>query len=87
MFGDRRRERVCADYGADGNIMDEATPQNRESVGSKVDVHTLGLPRVFEMFATILEGTRARHLSSKQTVAVLGLHLRQVTALKVRDVK
>lgn len=56
VFANKYRGQVCADNGADGNIMDTRTLSAIQSTGADISVQQLHRPHVFEMAAATSNG-------------------------------
>lgn len=56
VFGTNCGDPVCADNGADGNIIVNETLRRISAAGMKMSVEELSQPRVFEMAASNADG-------------------------------
>lgn len=87
VFGSKYRNQVCADNGADTNILDNATLRRIMASGVDLEVETLAQARVFDMAAVNADGASAR-LTCKHSVSIdTELHIRHGSTLRLRNLK
>lgn len=87
MFGERQRLRSGAYNGADENIMVDTMLQPIESVGAQVATYNLKLPCTFDRAAKNPNTAREILVCTKEVIIDIEIHIRHVTALKLRNVK
>lgn len=87
VFGSKYRDQVCADNGADGNILDKETLRRIIAAGVDASVEELSQPRVFDMAAANADGASAKLVCTKSVSVDTELHIRHGTTLRLRNLK
>lgn len=85
VFANKLRGKVCADNGADGNIMDTQTLRELEATGVEINAQRLDRPRVFEMAAALPNGERACLTCDNAVSIDTELKIRHGAALVLRN--
>ena len=80
-------ESVCADIGADDNIMDEYLLNKIKSTSDAVQVEQLTLPRHFVMAAKLPDGSIPKISCSKIAIIDTELHIRHGTGQVLRNLR
>lgn len=81
------RSSICADNGADANIIDMRTINEMSISGAVCNTTPLLRPRSFEMAASLENGKPATLTCTKTTTMDVELHIRHGTALILRGVQ
>lgn len=86
-FGNKIRSTVCADIGADANILGNSMVKKFKESGVEFSVETLPTKSVFEMAASLPNGEPASLMCDKAVVVDTELHIRHGSALVLRGVR
>jgi len=86
-FGRKLRRTICADIGADANIIGDAMLTDFKKAGVDFTVEDLPVKSVFDMAASLPNGKPASLICDKAVVIDTELHIRHGSALILRGVR
>lgn len=86
-FGETLRTTICADNGADANIMDKKLLTSLKNTKAYQHVETLPKPQLFNMAASTTSGEPSNLLCTQAVTVDTELHIRHGTTLKLRRLR
>lgn len=87
VFGVEYRDQICADIGADSNIIDRKMLQRISAAGEDLTIQLLTKSCIFDMAATNSDGARAKLVCANTVSIDTEPHVRYGSTLRFRNLK